>query len=66
MQEEHQQYLRTSELRRKAIVVILRPCHWDSVPSGDGLGRHYERNKLVVVVVWLRSLTDGHTSTAFT
>ena len=45
MQEEHQQYLRTSKL---AIEIILGPCHWDGVPSGDSLGRHYE---VVVVVV---------------
>jgi hypothetical protein len=48
MQEEHQQYLRTSEL---AIVIILWPCHWDGVPSGYGLGRHYESGSLVVVAV---------------
>lgn len=42
MQEEHRQYLRTSELRRKGIVVALWSCHWDGVPSRDSLGRHVD------------------------
>jgi hypothetical protein len=42
MQEEHRQYLRTSELRRETVVLVLGSCHWDGVPSRDSLGRHYE------------------------